>query len=339
MDKTLKTPDDSVELNWREVIPVGAGLENKGNICYVNSVLQCLTYTPPLTNYLLYGEHSKTCQGYAVCMMCAMEEHVKQVFCNPGRVIYPEAMLNLSGGRFKSGFMHGARRYLQFTLKALHQSYLNRCRLNGQSVGTSLVQQIFHGYLQVTTICGECCGRVSQRYKLFQILDLEIKKMDSIRQALTQRFQALTQGFQAQLISSKSCDCCCKSCKTEAIQDLPTALVISLNRSDGGKKITKFVSYPETLDMSPFMSQSSGAPEIYNLYAVLVHSGSSNRVGHFYSHVKASDGKWYLMNDISVSKSQSSLKQKAYILFYIRSPNPADVKNSPEPTSSNTGAA
>lgn len=31
--------------------------------CYANAVLQCLTFTPPLTAYFLHGIHSKACMS------------------------------------------------------------------------------------------------------------------------------------------------------------------------------------------------------------------------------------------------------------------------------------
>lgn len=49
-------------LKWERVFRVGAGLHNLGNTCFLNSTVQCLTYTPPLANYLLSKEHSRTCE-------------------------------------------------------------------------------------------------------------------------------------------------------------------------------------------------------------------------------------------------------------------------------------
>lgn len=47
---------------WKISRKIGPGFINGQNTCFLNSVLECLTYTAPLAQYLLQAEHKKNCK-------------------------------------------------------------------------------------------------------------------------------------------------------------------------------------------------------------------------------------------------------------------------------------
>lgn len=55
-------PEENIQNAWQQVRRIGPGLANLGNTCFLNSVMQVLTYTPPLINYILSGYHKNNCK-------------------------------------------------------------------------------------------------------------------------------------------------------------------------------------------------------------------------------------------------------------------------------------
>uniref|UniRef100_A0A8C3CLX5 Ubiquitin carboxyl-terminal hydrolase n=1 Tax=Cairina moschata TaxID=8855 RepID=A0A8C3CLX5_CAIMO len=316
-------PAERLSLRWERVSRVGAGLHNLGNTCFLNATLQCLTYTPPLANYLLSKEHGRACHHGGFCMMCVMQNHLIQAFANSGNAIKPVSFirdLKKIARHFRFGSQEDAHEFLRYTIDAMQKACLNGCtRLDRQTQATTLVHQIFGGYLRSRVKCS-VCKSVSDTYDPYLDVALEIRQAANI-------VRALELFVKSDVLSGENAYMCarCKkkvpASKRFTIHRASNVLTLSLKRfaNFSGGKITKDVGYPEFLNIRPYMSQNNGDPVMYGLYAVLVHSGYSCHAGHYYCYVKASNGQWYQMNDslVHCSNIKVVLNQQAYVLFYL----------------------
>ncbi|KPP77196.1 ubiquitin carboxyl-terminal hydrolase 36-like [Scleropages formosus] len=317
-------PGNKLSMRWERVCRVGAGLLNLGNTCFLNSTVQCLTYTPPLANYLLSKEHSRVCRQTDFCMICVMQNHIIQAFANTGNAIKPVSFirdLKKIAHHFRFGNQEDAHEFLRYTIDAMQKACLNGyTKLDRQTQATTLVHQIFGGYLRSRVKCS-VCKSVSDTYDPYLDIALEIRQASNI-------VRALELFIKADVLSGDNAYMCarCKkkvpATKRFTVHRASNILTLSLKRFANfrGGKITKDVSYPEFLNIRPFMSQNTGDPVMYGLYAVLVHSGYSCHAGHYYCYIKASNGQWYQMNDSMVhcSNIKVVLNQQAYVLFYMR---------------------
>ncbi|XP_072550501.1 ubiquitin carboxyl-terminal hydrolase 36 isoform X2 [Salminus brasiliensis] len=322
----LLFPGNKLSMKWERVYRVGAGLHNLGNTCFLNSTVQCLTYTPPLANYLLSKEHSRACHQSGFCMICIMQNHIIQAFANTGNAIKPVSFirdLKKIARHFRFGSQEDAHEFLRYTIDAMQKACLNGYpKLDRQTQATTLVHQIFGGYLRSRVKCS-ICKSVSDTYDPYLDIAVEIRQAANI-------VRALELFVKPDVLSGENAYMCAK-CKKKVpatkrftVHRTSNVLTLSLKRfaNFSGGKITKDVGYPEFLNIRPYMSQSSGDPVMYGLYAVLVHSGYSCHAGHYYCYVKASNGQWYQMNDSMVHSSNIKvvLNQQAYVLFYLRIP-------------------
>ncbi|NXJ83966.1 UBP36 hydrolase, partial [Trogon melanurus] len=317
-------PAERLSMKWERVYRVGAGLHNLGNTCFLNSTVQCLTYTPPLANYLLSKEHGRSCVQGGFCMMCVMQNHTVQAFANSGNAIKPVSFirdLKKIARHIHFGRQEDAHEFLRYTIDAMQRACLNGCtKLDRQTQATTLVHQIFGGYLRSRVKCS-VCKSVSDTYDPYLDLSLEIGHAANIVRALELFVRPDVLGGENAYMCAK-CKRKVSASKRFTIHRASNVLTLSLKRfaGFGGRKITKDVGYPEFLNIRPYMSQNNGDPIMYALYAVLVHSGFSCHAGHYYCYVKASNGQWYQMNDDLVRSSNIKvvLNQQAYLLFYLR---------------------
>uniref|UniRef100_A0A2K5W804 Ubiquitin specific peptidase 36 n=2 Tax=Macaca TaxID=9539 RepID=A0A2K5W804_MACFA len=123
-------PMERLSLRWERVFRVGAGLHNLGNTCFLNATIQCLTYTPPLANYLLSKEHARSCHQGSFCMLCVMQNHIVQAFANSGNAIKPVSFirdLKKIARHFRFGNQEDAHEFLRYTIDAMQKACLNGC--------------------------------------------------------------------------------------------------------------------------------------------------------------------------------------------------------------------
>ncbi|KAK1214825.1 UBP42 hydrolase, partial [Pygoscelis papua] len=236
-------PPEKICMAWQQRQRPGAGLHNLGNTCFLNSVLQCLTYTPPLANYLLSREHSQSCHQQGFCMMCVMEAHVNEVLRFSASAIQPWTVVHVLtriGEHFQHGMQEDAHEFLRYTVDAMQRACLSGSgNLDISSQATTIVHQIFGGFLRSRVTCLSCKA-VSDSYEAFLDVPLDIKAASSVTAAL-EDFVEPEQLDGDNCFKCGKCDKMVAASKRFTIHRVPRVLTLCLKRFEDftGRKISK----------------------------------------------------------------------------------------------------
>ncbi|KVH93145.1 Peptidase C19, ubiquitin carboxyl-terminal hydrolase 2 [Cynara cardunculus var. scolymus] len=262
------------------------GLVNCGNSCYANAVVQCLMSTKPLTIYLLHRSHSRTCCAKSWCLMCELEHHVMMLRESGEPLSLSGILLHMRSVNYQigGGSQEDAHEFLRVLITSMQSICLES--LGGEDVvapklqETTFIQHTFGGQLRSKVKCLRC-HHESDRYENIMDLNLEIYGwVESLEDALTQ-FTSVEDLDGENMYRCGRCAAYVRARKQLAIHEAPNILTIEGNYG----KLNKCITYPDMLDMIPYMTGKDDIPPLYLLYGVVVHLDTMNASfsGHYIS--------------------------------------------------------
>ena len=132
-------------------------------------LVQCVTHTPALVQYLESGAHTAKCRAPDECVTCAFVKHLERVAAaRRDSAIQPVSIvrrLPLIGRRLRLGRQEDAHEFMRLLLDSFHKSELRMMGLKESGprslVENTFVQHVFGGYFRnqlrygATTQCAD----------------------------------------------------------------------------------------------------------------------------------------------------------------------------------------
>uniref|UniRef100_A0A3Q3G0C9 Ubiquitin carboxyl-terminal hydrolase 48 n=1 Tax=Labrus bergylta TaxID=56723 RepID=A0A3Q3G0C9_9LABR len=283
------------------------GLTNLGATCYVNTFLQVWFHNLELRRSL-YQLLSPSLSDYEPQ---SISEHLQYLFAllqNSNRkYIDPSGLVKALG--LDTGQQQDAQEFSKLFMSLLEDTLSKQKSPSLQNV----IQQQFCGQFSYVTVCNQC-GRSSALLSRFYELELNIQGHKNLNECVTEFLKEEKLEGENRYF--------CENCQSKQnatrrirLHNLPPTINLQLMRfvfdrqTGHKKKLNTFISFPEQLDMGPFMEGLQGN-FVYELSAVLIHRGISAYSGHYIAHVKdARTGDWYKFNDEEIEKMEGKKLQ------------------------------
>lgn len=271
----------------KSCFPIGLrGLNNLGNTCFMNSVLQALLHAPPFRNYFLSGRHDRdSCRktsGDLFCLSCDIDVIFNAVFSGD-RAPYSPAQFLYSWWRLSENLacyeQQDAHEFFMSVLDRIHEKEgktRNTKKDNGDC--HCVVHRAFSGLLRSDVTC-TVCGFTSTTYD--PCVDISLDFNTNIDHSSPNKPQKSTETGHISTLTScldvftrpeklgSDQKLYCQNCKERhesvkqmSIRRLPLVLCLHVKRFEhslvrkASRKIDRHLQFPFSLDMTPYVSSS-----------------------------------------------------------------------------------
>lgn len=329
-----------------------SGLTNLGNTCFLNSILQILSHTYELNNFLEIKTFRKRLNNKYDSVLLIEWDELRSLLWKENCVVSPfkfvktvQKLAELKKQDIFAGFnQNDVSEFLIFVIDCFHNAL-------SREVNMTIEGKIVD---EKDKIAVKCFERMKQMYendyseiwKIFygiQISQLENIETGKKISMVPEPFFILNLSIPTNTKSPSLLDCFDLYVESEIMENencvkiedtnekvrakknmmfwgFPEILVIDIKRFNAmNRKNQVMVDFPlENLNLSKYVIGYDPNSYIYDLYGVCNHSGSVMG-GHYTSFVKNANSKWYHYNDTNVSEVKDTnqiVTPKAYCFFF-----------------------
>ena len=331
------------------------GIENLGNMCFLNSCMQVISHTYELNDFFdspKYNEHLN--KDIIDSEATIAWDELRKVMWSGNGVVSPKKFIHITqelakkkGRELFSGFsQNDMPEYFMFFIDCIHNSIRRSVKMkisgNVENITDKLavecyrllqnlyekeyseIVDLYYGIYvnQITDIEGK--KSLVLKPESYFILDLPILDGNNVKTNLYDCFNLFVkpdvlEGDNAWYNENTKEKQDVK--KNVVFWNFPKILVIVLKRftPDGQRKINAKINFPiDNLDLSRYVLGYNPKSYVYDLFGVCNHNGGTTG-GHYSAFVKHASNKWIHFNDHvieSVEDPNRMVTSMAYCLFY-----------------------
>lgn len=306
---------------------------NLYNICYINSVLQCLFRLDGFVNniYNFYGGNLTNATNELIKKMINYNNKTENLSASRIKEIMAEINEN-----YKENEPEDAYEFLVYYLDTLVKETFNESRsikkrkvddndkiyfnqflikfnhkyLRETNIkkGGSFILDLFYGLLRREKYCYKCKKSFSVKFNIYNILILPVDKNKNLKEILTEYFSpSKTNSF---------CNQCNISLYTKTdIFTLPKCLILYFGINNKKSYNSYYITFKESINMSDFVYKDSiNYNYNYKLKGIIYHSFIGKK-GH-YSASCFVNNCWRYLDDNYVGMDKRDSNYMPIILFY-----------------------